>query len=99
MRYSDIGDAVVPYDGVPFIILARHERWCMFGKDQHIAQKEKKLQAQENEKQARLICFNPLFFLSFFKHLFSKSMFFVISIQVYSSLLVNIFVRGASQQP
>ncbi|XP_033627928.1 calcium-responsive transcription factor-like [Asterias rubens] len=51
VRYSDIGDAVVPYDGVPFIILARHERWCMFGKDQHIAQKEKKLQAQENEKQ------------------------------------------------
>lgn len=50
VRFNDLGDKIVPYDGVPFIILARYERDCAFGKDKHRGEKIKK-KAQERELQ------------------------------------------------
>lgn len=36
VRFEDVGNpGVVPCDGTPFIILARYERHCLFGKDKH----------------------------------------------------------------
>lgn len=45
VRFNDVGDpCIVPYDGTPFIILARCERHCIFGKDKH---KKKKNELKE----------------------------------------------------
>lgn len=44
MRFSDLGEEVVPYDGTPFIITGRKVNSCIFGKDKHVADKKKKKQ-------------------------------------------------------
>ena len=43
VRCNDVGEAcIVPYDGTPFIILARYERNCIYGKDKHKKKKRRK---------------------------------------------------------
>ncbi|CAC5397762.1 unnamed protein product [Mytilus coruscus] len=44
IRFSDLGEEVVPYDGTPFIITGRKVNSCIFGKDKHVADKKKKQQ-------------------------------------------------------
>ena len=51
IRYRDLKDAVVPFDGVPFIIKSRYERDCMFGKDKHRATKDRLLAARHEQAQ------------------------------------------------
>ena len=51
VRFNDVGEAcIVPYDGTPFIILARYERNCIYGKDKH-----KKKKKEEREKRESLL--------------------------------------------
>ncbi|CAC5408854.1 unnamed protein product [Mytilus coruscus] len=44
LRFSDLGEEVVPYDETPFIITGRKVNSCIFGKDKHVADKKKKQQ-------------------------------------------------------
>ncbi|CAC5406075.1 unnamed protein product [Mytilus coruscus] len=44
IRFSDLGEEVVQYDGTPFIITGRKVNSCIFGKDKHVADKKKKQQ-------------------------------------------------------
>ncbi|XP_063441922.1 uncharacterized protein LOC134722242 [Mytilus trossulus] len=52
IRFSDLGEEVVPYDGTPFIITGRKVNSCIFGKDKHVADKKKKQQ----DKASNLEC-------------------------------------------
>ena len=48
VRFNDVGDpSIVPYDGTPFIILARCEQYCIYGRDKH--QKKKRIQKENRE--------------------------------------------------
>ena len=45
VRFEDVGNpGGVPYDGTPFVILARYERYCLFGNDKH---RKKKIKQKE----------------------------------------------------
>ncbi|KAK3093881.1 hypothetical protein FSP39_021404, partial [Pinctada imbricata] len=49
IRFQDLGDQhVVPTNGVPFVILGRGDRHCVFGKDKH--KKKKRRQRNERDK-------------------------------------------------
>ena len=50
---NDIDDAVVPYDGVPFLILVQYELACMFGKDPNTARKQAEQETQDRELKVR----------------------------------------------
>ncbi|XP_072164052.1 uncharacterized protein [Diadema setosum] len=47
IRFKDIRDAVIPYDGVPFLVCGQYTRNCRFGRDRHKARKQREREREE----------------------------------------------------
>ena len=48
----------VPYDGVPFVLVGRLELDCLFGRDKHKCEKERRKNKREKEMQVNIFVCN-----------------------------------------
>ena len=53
IRFEDIEQRVIPYDGSPFIILSKYERYCMFGIDKNKIIKEREEEQRNNDLKVK----------------------------------------------
>ncbi|XP_055998794.1 uncharacterized protein LOC130047530 [Ostrea edulis] len=72
VRFSDLGDpCIVPYDGTPFVILARCERHCIFGKDKHQKKKNEMKERRESLLKVKLYTLNECYMERHGGHLYT----------------------------
>ncbi|XP_033729930.1 uncharacterized protein LOC117319203 [Pecten maximus] len=53
VRFYDVGNDVVPYNGMPFIICSKYERNCVYGVDKHKRATEKQKILNEDELKVK----------------------------------------------